>query len=482
MSDRTLLQYLQGDDLRRNDFIKRSISSPFRERIEEDREKQREQFTKFLINAMSNKDNDGVIYGEIIDDFTDKYPNRKKSQYYYPHIETARKRTAKHYYYRQPEDASSATAIYALSYLPRDNVVEDERVYFTDGDQKLENTAVFAHHKRFPVSKRSSNSLRKRSPTDDETNNKSKSPKKTDPKVEKELSSIFGGSSNNKQTKNINNNNNSNNKPKSDKNKKKKTSTKEIALPPVFISKSEPLEIKKKSIDWSDYFGLDRRKKSDSNELDKEWLMERYHKAISMTSKRSSDYPLQHFHNHDQPQNNRESQQQQQPQQESIENNKSGLTTEEAKIKDIDEKLKNIEDTIVDDALKYTGAHEGAVDSKEIQQVKDKVISRLAAAYSLEKMRRALGEYKQSVAKERATRLKQAKNSEDTILTEEKKRVSVPRKQAVDEEAEKLSDNLDDNNIRCKDDGQCDTPNIRIPTKMLDQFQWGIGKLIRKFV
>lgn len=434
-SDRALLDYLQGEDPFRNER-KKSISSPFRERVEKDRERQREQFAKLLLTSLNSGRDDGVIYGEMTDDFIDEQP--KTSRYY---KESLRKRGNKYY---QPESLSDP--FYALSTLPRDEI-EDDDIYYGE-----RNNDIFTHHKRFPVSKRSSSeydftNLRKRSPNKEPN-------KKTDPKVEKELSNIFGP-------------------PKKEENKTKpaerkkqglqKANTKEVAAP--VISKSEPFEIKKKSIDWSDYFGLDRRKKSDSD-LDKEWLMERYHKAVSMTAKRSNEYPLKHFHNHDQPQTNQEARHQQQQQQEKIKNEQP--KTEEAKIKEIDEKLKNIEDAIVDDALKYTGAHEGTTDSKEAQEVKDRVISRLAAAYSLEKMRRALGEYKLSIAKER-NRLKQAGNSDDYLFSEEK-RVSVPRKQAIDEEAEKTQ-NID-NSIKCKGDN-C---NYKVPSRILDQYQWGTGK------
>lgn len=73
------------------------------------------------------------------------------------------------------------------------------------------------------------------------------------------------------------------------------------------------------------------------------------------------------------------------------------------KKEDIDSKMRAMEDLIVDEAIKYTGAHEGTKDSKEIQEVKDKVMAQLAAAYSLEKMRRALGEFKASIAAQKAT-------------------------------------------------------------------------------
>lgn len=45
----------------------------------------------------------------------------------------------------------------------------------------------------------------------------------------------------------------------------------------------------------------------------------------------------------------------------------------------------------------------GSKDVKEIQEVKDKVMAQLAAAYSLEKMRRALGEFRASIAAQKAT-------------------------------------------------------------------------------
>lgn len=418
INERALLEYLQNEEPHRNER-KKSINSPFRERVEEDRERQRKQFAKYLLSSMNNENDDGVIYGEMIDDFIDKYP--KKSRYLFPTIDKPANR-----YDQQPEDFSDA--FYALSYLPGGDG-EEESAYYRERNRKLTNN----DHKRYPVSKRSS---------DFYDFHKKLQTKKTDPKVERDLSNVFGPS----------------NKTKHEQKKKQNENTKEIATP--VISKSEPFDVKKKSINWSDYFGLDRRKKSDAD-LDKEWLMERYHKAVSMTAKRSTDYPLQHFHIHDQ----------QQQQQEKIK--KDDTKTEEDKIKEIDEKLKNIEDAIVDDAIKYTGAHEGTIDSKEVQEVKDRVISRLAAAYSLEKMRRALGEYKLSVAKEK-NRLKQTDNSDEYLVAEEK-RVSVPRKEAVDEESDKTQNINNNNNIKCTGDG-CDVLNLKMPSRILDQYLWGIGK------
>jgi hypothetical protein len=70
----------------------------------------------------------------------------------------------------------------------------------------------------------------------------------------------------------------------------------------------------------------------------------------------------------------------------------------------MDTKLRNIEEVIVNEAVKYTGAHEGTSDTKEIQEVKDKVLAHLATAYSLEKMRQALREFKSSLLAQKMSR------------------------------------------------------------------------------
>jgi queuine/archaeosine tRNA-ribosyltransferase len=70
----------------------------------------------------------------------------------------------------------------------------------------------------------------------------------------------------------------------------------------------------------------------------------------------------------------------------------------------MDTKLRNVEDEIVNEALKYTGAHEGTTDAKEIQEVKDKVMANLATAYNLEKMRQALREFRSSLLAQKMSR------------------------------------------------------------------------------
>lgn len=62
----------------------------------------------------------------------------------------------------------------------------------------------------------------------------------------------------------------------------------------------------------------------------------------------------------------------------------------------IENKIGNIEDKIIDDALKYTGAHSGG-NNEDVGKVKSEVIHHLDAALSLEKMRSALEEFKNSM-------------------------------------------------------------------------------------
>lgn len=458
-----------GDDFEngRKDYGDyKKIFSPFREREDQER---REELARSFLNSLDADRNvdDGEDYPDFAQELWEKYENDRselgnsdvysdysKRNYYYPAGFGMRKRS---YYIPQEPQVS----YYYPSHKNNNNIDEylAERERRSDDYQKF---YPYTFHKRFPVSKRSSpvpdifTHQHKRSP------NPSKSTElKTDPKVEKELSSIFGKAPDKREAKKVEIGDEKKIKTKS-KNKTEKANTKEVAQT---ISNMKPLQVKKKSIKWSDYFGLDRRKKSDN--LDNEWLMERYHKAVALTTKRSAEYPLQHFHRHDSDTKERV------PDFYEKKANSDSPKNDDDRIREIDEKLKNIEDSIVEDALKYTGAHDGEADPKEVQEVKDRVISQLAAAYSLEKMRRALGEYKQSIAKER-DRLKQS-GQDDEYLFSEEKRVSVPRKQAIDEEAQKSQE--EDNNIKCAQ-GNCDEQNFKIPSEIFEQYHWGIGMYV----
>lgn len=69
---------------------------------------------------------------------------------------------------------------------------------------------------------------------------------------------------------------------------------------------------------------------------------------------------------------------------------KEDPTQRGSRLENMDQKLKDIEDLLIDDTVKYTGAHEGITSPADIAKLKDHVVSRLATAYSLEKMRRDL--------------------------------------------------------------------------------------------
>jgi sulfite reductase alpha subunit-like flavoprotein len=112
-------------------------------------------------------------------------------------------------------------------------------------------------------------------------------------------------------------------------------------------------------------------------------------------------------------------------------------TYDENKLINMEQKLKNIEDLIIDETVKYTGAHEGISEPEEIEKLKDHVVSRLATAYSLEKMRRALDKLKQSVDDEKHIQhndIVDNKRSENNDK-EKKKRVAT-KKESVDHEYE----------------------------------------------
>lgn len=324
--------------------------------------------------------------------------------------------------------------------------------------------------KRFPVTKRSSSyypiPFTNEMPRQFKRSSHSNKDRllQTDPKVEQDLSSIFNHNSNRKEEKQ-NEEDKIVTKPKRTEHATETSKTTDTtSKSPITTTtltpktkednisenkvgeKEKPIQIKKKSIDWSDYFGIDKRKKA--NNLGNEWLMERYHKAVALTSKRASDNVEEDV---------------------SDKTNKSRSSSTDEKIVDMDNKLKNIEYAIVDDALKASRAQESEFDSKEVREMKDRIISQLAAAYSLEKMRRALNEYRESIKKERLALKQQAVKDEGN--KEEEKRLSVPRKSAGSMETVTVSDN----NIKCSNsDENCLEQNYKTPEDLLESINFGM--------
>ncbi|CAH1153750.1 unnamed protein product [Phaedon cochleariae] len=468
--DRTFSNYL-NDDKYDTDMNKRLSSSSFRERMtEEDNQKHMEEMAQNMLANMDSKGRYGVEsedYDEILRELYDKYrrsyetprmySSRVDKRYMYPRfgLDSAglRKRTA---YANDPYEDDTyvdeneeeyPTNYLRKRYYQRDNKMNRLMKMYSN---------PYEQSKRFPVAKRSSDYKEithehKRSTTK----------KQTDPKVEKELSNIFASAKGETTTtkpvtvQTTTKMNESENKtevaPKEIKDDKKVRSINKEQFTPVAAVSAKPLQLKKKSIDWSDYFGLDRRKKSsEPNDLDKEWLIERYHKSIQMSKKRNAELPLSSFRNHDEP-----------PKKEP-----SHKDAEERRIEEMDSKLQLMENKIVDDTLKYTGAHQGDNDPKEVQEIKDRVISRLAAAYSLEKMRNALGEYRLAIAKEKE-RLKNRRPGPEEEFFSEEKRTAVPRKQVIDKDREDVKEA--DNNIKCTDgDEDCHEQNYKTPNEIIE--------------
>lgn len=153
----------------------------------------------------------------------------------------------------------------------------------------------------------------------------------TDPKVAAELNNIFLGSESNptaNTTTDVNNCVNQTAKPGVDGNNLK-------------------IELKKKSIDWSNYFGYDRKKKSIENIPSEDTILNQYIRTYE----------------------------------------KENEENEENNINLKDEKLMWLEDTLINDALKYTGANQGINDPEEINNVKNQVLANLNQAYYIEKLR-----------------------------------------------------------------------------------------------
>lgn len=108
------------------------------------------------------------------------------------------------------------------------------------------------------------------------------------------------------------------------------------------------------------------------------------------------------------------------------------------KLESMDKKLQSIEDFIIDETIKYTGAHEGINNQEEIRKLKEHVLARLATAYSLEKMRRALDKLRQSVDAENhlLRNVIESDSEENSLDRNWKKRYSVKKEQAEEPEAE----------------------------------------------
>ncbi|CAG4977538.1 unnamed protein product [Parnassius apollo] len=199
----------------------------------------------------------------------------------------------------------------------------------------------------------------------------------------------------------------------------------------------KPITLKKKSIDWSDYFGIDKRlKNSESfvNDLNQDKLKTQYYHTFNkevinpvnnlqkhVDVKRNFILPnpipggkikIKHIQTIAFRNNNKR-------------NNASDNDTN-SNLDYIDKNLRNMEGLIVNDAIHITKDGE-KLDSKEEQEIKEKLLSRLSAAYSLEKMRKALKEFKQNLRTEEAINMKLDTDNEEL----KPKRVAEKKERAI---------------------------------------------------
>ncbi|XP_058054755.1 uncharacterized protein LOC131206276 [Anopheles bellator] len=150
----------------------------------------------------------------------------------------------------------------------------------------------------------------------------------------------------------------------------------------------------KKSIQWNKYFGIDRRKKS----------------GHDSPSASPGNYPLSFYKTYDE--------------------DRKKKNVNQDKLESMDRKLKNIEDIILDQTVKYTGDHEGLTEPGELQKLKDKVVARLATAYSIEKVRRTLEKLKESVNGEPNYKVNEVELDLQRDEKEKAKRVAVKKEKA----------------------------------------------------
>ncbi|EZA62754.1 hypothetical protein X777_07570 [Ooceraea biroi] len=179
-------------------------------------------------------------------------------------------------------------------------------------------------------------------------------------------------------------------------------------------AKSKFLQVRKKSVDWSQYFGIDRRKKKatfmagqGTQNQDDEWMLQRYYENMAENFKPKDD-----------------------------ENERKD------KLEQMDSKLKYIKDLIIEEALKYANLE----DEADLQKVKDKLISRMAAAYSLQKMRKALGDLRDNVAalKEAQKTQKEGQNFTSNFRENNANNANNGAGNKVNDKRSDTANNLDD--------------------------------------
>lgn len=273
----------------------------------------------------------------------------------------------------------------------------------------------------------------------------------------------------------------------------------EIIEQPITMSR---IQIKKKSTDLSDYFGIDRRRKktgpmnsdksesiNSENQIDDDWLLHQYYKTLAMasiplkmrSSSESSLLPTM-VKKMEQPFDTRLFKPDIFSRSAMREASKKSSTgsSDDSKIDNMDSKLRNIEDLIVNEAVKYTGSHESAEDPREIQEVKDKILSRLAAAYSLEKMRLALSEFKTSLQAQKMSQYnpenRQSSSMAESDDDNKKKRVAIKKEKAEDKNETKDEEKKRDDHGKDFDDEETSGEFLEGPVDVEPMSEGYMGK------
>ncbi|KYN41430.1 hypothetical protein ALC56_04163 [Trachymyrmex septentrionalis] len=179
-------------------------------------------------------------------------------------------------------------------------------------------------------------------------------------------------------------------------------------------AKSKFVQVRKKSVDWSQYFGIDRRKKKatftagqGTQNQDDEWMLQRYYENMAENLKSKDD-----------------------------ENERKD------KLEQMDSKLKYIKDLIIEEAMRYAASE----DEADLQKVKDKLMSRMAAAYSLQKMRKALSELRNNVvAQKEAQRMQKEAHSNFTSNFRENSNTNPSTNSGTDSKINEKRNNINNN-------------------------------------
>lgn len=199
------------------------------------------------------------------------------------------------------------------------------------------------------------------------------------------------------------------------------------------IKMEHPIILKKKSIDWSKYFGIDKRKKKSSSFYDFQMnKVKRFMNSFPNKDHQAQENPIAG-------QSENDSNEKRDPKK-----------IDSVKLDSMDNKLKNMEGMIVDEALEYSSGNNDGLDTKEEQEIKEKIFSRLAAAYSMEKMRKALKEFKQSLQSQRQMMSNQPKLD---VSEDKEKRSNIHANKMFGEKDEnKYNHMLDPEDIKAIED------------------------------